>query len=221
MNTHTSTPLLVIGNKNFSSSSLRAWLLLREHGVDFEEKQITLFKPDSLEKLGLYSPSLKVPVLQHEDIKVWDSLAICEYVNDAFLEDRGWPYSARKRAAARSVAAELHSGFSNLNRDWPMNCQVSMRLKPSPAVEEEIARLDAIMYCCRRKHGQGGDYLFGRFSIADCLMAPYAVALNAYGAQLNGKSRGYLQTLLDNPHLQCWIEEACQEIEELPLEQAV
>ena len=215
------TVQLIIGNKNFSSSSLRAWLLLREFQVDFEEIGIELFKPGSQEKLGIYSPSLKVPVLIHGDIRVWDSLAICEYINESFLEQRAWPYSSKKRAAARSITSELHSGFSHLNRDWPMNCQVEVKLKPTQAIEEEIARLDAIMYCCRRKYGQGGDYLFGAFSVVDCLMAPYVVALHAYGADMTWKSRQYMQSLLENPHLQCWMDEACSELEDIAWEQAV
>ncbi len=211
---------LITGNKNFSPSSLRPWLLLQEFGIPFTEIAIDLFKPDSAEKLGIYSPSLKVPVLIHEGIKVWDSLPICEYLSETFLENRGWPCNLKKKAAARSVVAELHSDFQHFKRDWPMNCQMQVRMKPDEKLEQEIARLDAIMYCCRRKYGDGGDYLFGQFSIADCFMAPATIALRAYGAQLSWKTNLYIDTLLANPHLQWWLEQAQQEMEALPLEKA-
>lgn len=211
---------LVIGNKNFSSSSLRTWLLLREFDIEFQEINIELYQKDTAEKLGIYSPSLKVPVLLHGDIKVWDSLAICEYISETFLESRGWPINTRKRAAARSICAELHADFQHLKKDWPMNCQILVKLKPAGIIEEEIARLDAIMYCCRRKFGDGGEYLFGPFSIADCLFAPFAIALNAYGAQLSWKSQEYLKTLLNNPHMQWWLDDAQEEIEEFTWEKA-
>jgi len=209
---------LVRGNLNFSASSLRPWLLLKEFDLPFEEIAIDLFKPDTAQKLGPYSPSLKVPVLLHDDLRIWDSLAICEYISETFLEGRGWPFSTAKRAAARAIAAELHADFRHFNRDWPMNCQVKIKLKPSEQVEEEIARLDAIMANCRRKYGQGGDYLFGSFSIVDCMFAPYALALQAYGAVLTAAAREYLEILLDNPHLQCWIDDAQDEIEEFTWE---
>lgn len=209
-------PVLYIGNRNFSASSLRPWLLLRENGVAFEEELIRLYEPDTAEKLGPISPSLKLPVLEHEDVRSWDSLAICEYVSDTFLEGGGWPRDVKRRAAARSIAAELHSGFSDFNTHWPMNCQIRVPLLLNDAIERDIARLDAIMYCCRRHYGDGGEYLFGRFSIVDCLMAPYAIALQAYAAELSWKSSLYLQHLLDNPHVIEWIDSAS---EEAPLDQ--
>lgn len=207
---------LIIGNKTFSSNSLRSWLLLKEFGVDFEEIKIELYRDNTAEKLGLYSPSLKVPVLRHEEMTIWDSLAICEYISESFLEGRGWPGNIKKKAAARSVSAEIHSGFENLAREWPMNCCLKVNMKPTEVIEEEIARLDAIMYCCRRKYGDGGSYLFGDFSIADCFLAPHAIALKAYGAELSWKSQRYVDHLLENPHLQWWIDDAVEEHKQLP-----
>lgn len=211
---------LITGNKNFSPSSLRPWLLLQETGIPFTEIAIDLFRSDSAEKLGMYSPSLKVPVLIHDGIKVWDSLPICEYLSETFLENRGWPSHLKKRAAARSVVAELHSDFQHFKREWPMNCTLHVRMKPDEKLEQEICRLDAIMYCCRRKYGDGGEYLFGQFSIADCFLAPVAIALRAYGAELSWKTNLYIDTLLANPHLQWWLEQAQQEEENQPLEKA-
>jgi glutathione S-transferase len=211
---------LITGNRNFSSSSLRPWLLLQEFSIPFTEIKIDLFKPDSAEQLGLYSPSLKVPVLLHDDIKVWDSLPICEYLSETFLEDKGWPCHLKKKAAARSVVAELHSDFQHFKHEWPMNCQMNFKMKPDEALEKDIARLDAIMYCCRRKYGDGGDFLFGRFSIADCFMAPAAISLRAYGAELSWKTNLYIDTLLSNAHMQWWLEQAQDEFEDLPLDKA-
>jgi len=209
---------LITGNKNFSPSSLRPWLLLQEFEVPFMEIAIDLFKPDSAEKLGIYSPSLKVPVLLHDDIKVWDSLPICEYLSETFLENRAWPTHMKKRAAARSVVAEIHSDFQHFKREWPMNCQLNVKMKPDDLLEREIARLDAIMYCCRRKFGDGGDYLFGSFSIADCFLAPVVVALRAYGAELSWKTNLYMDRLLSNPHLEWWLDQARSELEEVPFD---
>jgi len=211
---------LITGNKNFSSNSLRPWLLLQEFSVPFTEIKIDLFKPDSTEQLGLYSPSLKVPVLLHDDIKVWDSLPICEYLSETFLENKGWPCHLKKKAAARSVVAEIHSDFQHFKQDWPMNCQMNFKMKLTEALEKEIARLDAIMYCCRRKYGDGGDYLFGRFSIADCFMAPIAISLRTYGAELSWKTNLYIDTLFSNTHLQWWLDQAQDEFEDIPLDKA-
>lgn len=199
---------LITGNRTTSASSLVPWLLLKEFEIPFHEIAIDLFRSDAIERLGLYSPSLKVPVLIHNDVKVWDSLPICEYVSETFLEYQGWPSHLKKRAAARSVCAELHGDFSHFQQQWPMNCNLVQPSKPDARLETEIARLDAIMYCCRRKFGDGGPYLFGRFSIADAFMAPFAIALHGYGAELSRKSLGYMDTLLNNPHVLAWQDEA-------------
>ena len=138
---------LVIGNKNYSSWSMCPWLLLKMFDVDFDEIQITLYQDNTVEKLGPYSPSLKVPVLLHRDITVWDSLAICEYISAEILGGSGWPSSRKRRAGARSVSAEMHSEFPALKRDWPMNCKASFRLTPSETLFNEIARIDAMWSC--------------------------------------------------------------------------
>ena len=196
---------LVIGNKNYSSWSLCPWLLLKMFDVDFEEIQITLYQDNTAEKLGPYSPSLKVPVLLRKDTTVWDSLAICEYISENLLGGAGWPGSSQRKANARSVSAEVHSGFATLKAEWPMNCKASFRLSPSKELEDEIARVDAIWSCCRRRFGENGKYLYGRFSIADCMFAPIAISFESYRADLCGDANTYMQTLLDNPFLQKWI----------------
>jgi glutathione S-transferase len=204
---------LITGNRTTSCTSLVPWLLMKELQIPFHEISIDLFRSDAVEKLGLYSPSLKVPVLIHEDIKVWDALPICEYLSETFLENRGWPAHQKKRAAARSVCAELHGDFTHFRQEWPMNCHLVRWVKPDEQLEREIARLDAIMYCCRRKFGDGGDYLFGNFSIADAFMAPFAIALHNHGAELTEKSREYLHTLLNHPHISWWLDDAQQELD--------
>jgi len=204
---------LITGNRTVSAPSLVPWLLLREHGIAFHETRIDLFRSDAIEKLGLYSPSLKVPVLVHGDIRVWDALPVCEYISETFLENRGWPHNQRKRAAARSVCAELHGDFAHFREEWPMNCNLVRTGMTNATLEREIARLDAIMYCSRGKYGDGGDWLFGNFSIADAFLVPYAIALQGYGAELTAKSREYMQHLLGHPQVLCWLDEAQQELD--------
>lgn len=204
---------LVIGNKNYSSWSMRPWLLLKAFGIPFEEINIALYRGDTAEKLGPYSPSLKVPALLHNETTVWESLAICEYISEQLLEGRGWPANPKKRASARSVAAEVHAEFPHLRKDWPMNCKASVPMHVSGSLADEIARIDGIWSCCRRKHGTGGDYLFGKFSIADSMMAPIAISFRAYGAKLSLEAQRYCNTLLANPHVMEWVEQGRAEKE--------
>lgn len=199
---------LISGDRTYSSSSLRAWLLLNEFEIPYRESVIKLFQSDSIEKIAMVSPSLQLPVLEHGEVRVWDSLAICEYINETFLEGRAWPRHLKKKAAARSIANELHSDFQQFKKDWPMNCRLQTSMKVSGLIEEEIARLDAIMYSCRTSYGDGGDYLFGQFCIADCMIAPMLIALKAYGAELTQNSWHYVHTLLSNPNLEWWLEQA-------------
>lgn len=208
---------LVIGNKNYSAWSLCPWLLLKMLDIEFEEIQIALYRDNTAEKLGPYSPSLKVPVLLHREITVWDSLAICEYISEELLNRGGWPANPKRRASGRSVSAEIHSGFPTLKQEWPMNCKASCKLSPSEKLAEEIARIDAIWACCRRRFGENGNYLYGRFSIADCMFAPVAISFDAYGAELSQEANIYLQTLLDNPFVQKWLTLGRREKESLSI----
>ena len=195
---------LVIGNKNYSTWSLCPWLLLKMFDVEFEEIQIALYQDNTAEKLGPYSPSLKVPVLLHKDTTVWDSLAVCEYISEQLLGGSGWPVSPKRKASARSISAEVHSEFPQLKQEWPMNCKASYRLTPSDKLINEIARIDAIWSYTRRRDGVNGNYLFGRFSIADCMFAPVAISFDAYRAELSEDAHTYMQNLLDNPFVHQW-----------------
>ena len=206
---------LITGNRTTSSSSLCPWLLLKECGIPFREIRIDLCRSDAIERLGVYSPSLKVPVLIHQDIKVWDALPICEYLSETFLENRGWPIHQRKRAAARSICAELHGDFAHFKQEWPMNCHLQQTRKPDAELEREIARLDAIMYCCRQKYGDGGRWLFGSFSIADAFMAPFVIALHNYGAVMTERAHEYMQNLLNHPEVLGWLNEAQEELNQV------
>lgn len=208
---------LVVGNKNYSSWSLCPWLLLKMFDVEFEEIEIALYQDNTAEKLGPYSPSLKVPVLLHKEITVWDSLAICEYISENLLVGAGWPVNPKQKANARSISAEVHSEFLTLKKEWPMNCKASYKLAPSEKLEEEIARIDAIWSCCRRRFGENGNYLFGRFSIADCMFAPIAISFESFRAELCGDANAYMSTLLDNPFLQKWIATGRREKEPLSI----
>ena len=208
---------LVIGNKNYSSWSLCPWLLLKMFDVEFEEVKIELYQDNTAERLGPYSPSLKVPVLLHKEITVWDSLSICEYLSEQILNGSAWPATPKCRASARSTSAEIHSDFPNLKRDCPMNCKVSYQHRPSDILLNEIARVDAIWSCCRRKFGENGNYLYGRFSIADCMYAPVAIIFDSYGVELSGEASTYMKVLLDNPFVQRWISEARAEQELFPI----
>ncbi|HTQ98450.1 MAG TPA: hypothetical protein VMH83_00605 [Candidatus Acidoferrum sp.] len=203
---------LVTGNRSVSSSSLTPWLLLKHHEQLFREIGIDLFRDDAIEKLGWYSPSLKLPVLIHNDIKVWDALPICEYVSETLLEGLGWPRHPKKRAAARSVVAELHGDFQAFKQQWPMQCHLRHNLRLDTALERDIARLDSIMSCCRRKYGDGGDWMFGRFSIVDAFMAPFAIVLDHHGAELTGPADDYCQLLLRHPNVLEWLYEAQLEL---------
>jgi glutathione S-transferase len=208
---------LVIGNKNYSSWSLCPWLLLKMFNIEFEEISIALNQKNTAEKLGPYSPSLKVPVLLHRDVTVWDSLSICEYISAELLGDVGWPTNRRKRASARSVSAEIHADFPILKREWPLNCKAAIRRPTTDQITEEVARIDSIWRCCRHQFGENGDYLYGRFSIADCMYAPIAIILETNRAPLCEESRRYCDTLMDNPFVQSWIAKGRAEQEPLSI----
>ena len=195
---------LVIGDKNHSPWSMCPWLMLKMFNLDFEEINIKLFQDNTAEKLGPYSPSLKVPVLIYEDFTVWDSLAICEFISENLLSGTGWPSTAQGKSNARSISAEVHSGFPALKREWPMNCANNLSVLPSEALEDEIARVDAIWSTYRQRYNGGGSYLFGTFSVVDSMFAATAVSFESYGAELSKHAFDYMQTLVQNPFVNEW-----------------
>jgi glutathione S-transferase len=201
---------LVIGNKNYSSWSLRAWLLMKHVGIPFEEIVVALDLPGTREALERQSPSGRVPVLRHGSLTVWDSLAICEYV--AELTGRGWPERREARAVARAIAAEMHSGFTTLRSLWPMNARArNRRTVVTAALEADVERIDELWNDCRGRFGEGGPWLFGEYSIADAMYAPVVLRFNTYGAHTSQTARWYMSSVLEDAALQEWLQAAKQE----------
>ena len=212
-----SKPVLVIGNKNYSSWSLRPWLLLRQAQVDFDEIRINLGAPDTREQILRYSPSGRVPVLIDGAITIWDSLAIGEYLAERHPQLQLWPSAIEARAVARAVSAEMHSGFTSLRENMTLNCRKLLPGKGrAPGVAEDIARITALWTDCRQRFGQDGDFLFGHFSIADAMYAPVALRFRTYAVELDPVSAAYAQTLLELPAMQEWVAQAGAETEVLP-----
>jgi len=187
---------LVIANKNYSSWSMRAWVSLREVGIDFEEVQLE-FSPDiSVIGIERYSGVGKVPVLIVDGEPVWDSLAICETVAELFPEKRIWPSGKRARQVARSVCAEMHSSFQAMRRSMPMNVRGRHPGKGmNPDTKRDIDRIVSIWQECRRKFGADGDLLFGAFSAADAYFAPVAMRFATYAVELPPVAQAYAESV--------------------------
>ncbi len=208
---------LVIGNKNYSSWSLRPWLAMKQFGLEFEEIRIPLYTPESTSKIRQYSPSGKVPVLLHDTITVWDSLAICEYLAEEFPNLHFWPEDKAARAIARSISAEMHSSFQILRNNMPMNCRTKFPGKGMAlGVPKDIDRITSIWRECRQNFGAGGDFLFGKFTIADAIYAPVVLRFVTYDVQLDAVARDYVEAILALPALQEWIKAGAAEKEILP-----
>lgn len=204
---------LVIGNKNYSSWSLRPWLLLKQVGLDFAEIMIDLDAPNTHKEIRRYSPSGKVPVLLDGDLTVWESLAICEYIAENFIRDL-WPQDREARAFARSVSHEMHAGFMNLRQQMPMNCRTRYpREGMKPGVQGDIDRITAIWRECRQQYGSGGEFLFGKFTIADAIFAPVVSRFITYDVKLGFIEQDYVKTIWSLPAMQQWIDAACLEPE--------
>ncbi len=211
--------VLVIGNKNYSSWSLRPWLALRMAGLDFEEVKIGLYQDGSREQILRHSPAGYVPVLHDGDVTVWDSLAICEYAAELAPRAGLWPDERAERAHARSISAEMHAGFAALRNTLQMNLRISKaRLvkPPSPEVQADIARITAIFEECRACHGAGGEFLFGRFTIADAMFAPVATRFSTYSVPLPPRSQSYVDALYSLAPMREWIAAGAAEPERFP-----
>lgn len=206
----TAKPHLIIGTKNLSSWSLRPWLLLSHFGVDFQETELALDTPEFYARIGQLSPNRRVPALHDHDFVLWDSLALCEYINERYLNGAGWPSDLSKRALARTVVAEMHSGFAALRREMPMNIlrQPVALADVSAEAQADIARVCALW---RELLGRfEGPFLFGEFSIADCFYAPVATRFQSYAVAVGSVERAYIDTLYRLPAMQRWISEAAR-----------
>jgi glutathione S-transferase len=210
---------LIIGNKNYSSWSLRAWLAARATGQLFEEIRIPLFIPGSRERILAHSPSGKVPCLIDHGLAVWDTLAICEYL--AEKSPSLWPADPAARAVARAVSAEMHSGFGALREHMSMNIRKDYAGHGhSPAVDADIGRIAAIWNDCRTRFGamDGGPFLFGAFSAADAMYAPVCFRFKTYGVKPGGAAGEYLATMLAQPLMLEWEAAARDESESIATE---
>ena len=196
---------LVIGNKAYSSWSLRPWILLRHAAVPFEEVRIPLYRDDSAAALARWSPSGKVPVLLDDGQTVWDSLAIVEHLAERFPDRCAWPRQPAARAMARSISAEMHAGFAALRAELPFNCRARRRVSASEAARQDIARIAALWRDCRERFGADGPWLFGAFSPADAMYVPVALRFVTYGVTLDGAAAAYVQTVAADAAVREWI----------------
>jgi glutathione S-transferase len=213
-------PRLIIGNKNYSSWSLRAWLLLREAGIEFEEYRIALDVESTAAEMAKHCPSATVPVLELGDVKVWDSLAIAETVAERWPDAQLWPADADARAFARSISAEMHSAFPQIRDCMPMNCRAMGRKVPLPDVLTcEIDRIIEIWSICHRRYSGNNGWLFGSFSIADAMFAPIVLRFRTYGVNLPDSAMHYPRRLLESEAVQEWLAAAETEIEVIELEE--
>jgi glutathione S-transferase len=200
---------LVIGDKAWSSWSLRPWLALKMAGIPFREVQIQLRQQDTAEQISRHSPSGRVPVLKHGGLTVWDSLAICEYAAE-LKPAKLWPEDQAARGVARSVSAEMHSGYQALRKEFPMDfhARISGRV-PSGEAEIDIRRVVRVWRETRRDFGGAGPFLFGTFTVADAMYAPVATRFQTYGIDLdahgdNGTAAAYAYAVLSMPEMEEW-----------------
>lgn len=203
-------PKLIIGNKNYSSWSLRAWLMLTKLGIEFEEVQVLLFSEGYKEKLLYYSPAGKVPIYVEDELVIWDTLAIGEYLAEKY--PKLLPENVRQRAIARSISAEMHSGFLALKGSMPMNCRGSNRkITFVSELGEDIQRIKAIWTKYRTENARAGSWLFGSFSMADAMFAPVVFQFNTYGIPCDSVAGEYMDMVLNDPDMKRWYEAARKE----------
>ncbi len=207
---------LIVGNRNYSSWSLRAGLYMRESGIPYKEIRIPLFTPEWPERIRQYSPAARVPVLVHGELSVWDTQAIFEYIRETFDQAVGWPQEAVARAEARSVSAEMHSGFLGIREHLPQNIRKRGKIPLtnfSAGTQKEISRVFEIWKTCFQKYG--GPWLFGNFSIADVMYAPVALRFVTYGISVPEECQWFIQAVTELPSVQEWTKLSEQESEVL------
>lgn len=196
---------IVIGNKNYSSWSMRPWLALKKTGRDFREENILLRQVETKGRILAHSAAGKVPVLKHGAITVWESLAICEYLAETFPEAALWPEDKAARAHARSACCEMHAGFAALRENLPMDVTHDRhRESRADLVRDDIARIARIWQEARQNFGRGGDFLYGAFGIADAMFAPVVTRFRTYGVRLDEACTRYMNAVLAWPGFKEW-----------------
>jgi glutathione S-transferase len=203
---------IYIGNKNYSSWSLRGWLMLKRSGAAFSEEMVPLDQATTRSRILRHSPSGKVPALRHGERLIWESLAIGEYLAELFPAARLWPEAQEARALARAASAEMHAGFAALRRHLPMNLRSSFPDRGvTPEVRADIDRIVALWRDCRRRFGVGGPYLFGALTIADAMYAPVVSRFRTYAVALDADAQRYCDAVWTWPALQEWAAAAQRE----------
>ena len=200
---------LVMGNKNYSSWSLRTWWLLKSLGLPFDEIIVPLGQSETRTTLLQYTPSGKVPAIVNDEVVLWDTIAITEYLHESCLGV--WPVDHIMRAYARAVCAEMHSGFTALRSQMPMHCTARVKINPSIACAADIERICNIWRDCRANYGHLGPWLFGKWSAADAFFAPVIMRFNSYGVELDDTCMAYLHTVWFDPYSREWVEAATTE----------
>ncbi|MGI9509844.1 MAG: glutathione S-transferase family protein [Geminicoccaceae bacterium] len=196
---------LVIGNRNYSSWSLRGWLAAKQAGLAFDEVVVNLGDPNYKDQLRAHSKAAKVPVLIHQGIEVWDTLGIIEYLAETFPDAGLWPADKAARARARSISAEMHSSFAALRNHMPMNIRKLLAgLGRGPGVEENVWRIAEIWRDCRQRAADDGDFLFGPWCAADAMFAPVASRFRTYGVALDVTSERYADAVLGSAWFKEW-----------------
>ena len=203
---------LVFGNKNYSSWSLRPWIAMKATGIAFEEVLVPLHGADFHERIARHSPAGKVPILIDGDIRVWESLAILEYLAEKFPAAGLWPADAAARAHARVIASEMHAGFQPLRRECPMNVWRPVKRRDlSPEAVANVRRIDAMWSECRSRFGQSGPFLFGKFSAADAMYAPVVSRLVTYDVPVSAAVTSYMDAIQALPAWIAWRDAALRE----------
>jgi glutathione S-transferase len=203
---------LFIGNKCFSSWSLRPWIAMKQLGMRFDETVIRLRQPDTKANIRVLARSEKVPCLHHGTKVVWESISILEYIADLFPESKLWPQDRDARAVARSISAEMHSGFQELRNEWSMNLRRKHTPKPlaGPA-RDQAKRIEDYWRRMRASYGEGGQFLFGHFTAADAMYAPVVTRFDTYGGNLSPDTRAYCDAVLATDAMKQWYSEAAAE----------
>lgn len=205
---------LVIGNKNYSSWSLRPWIFLKKFSIVFEEERIALFTATTNDLLAAYHSNDMIPVLLDNGFEVWDSLSIIEYLSDAYLQGAGWPVDQKARAFTRSMSAEMHSSFQALLDEMPMNCRKKINgINLSASARKDVERVIWLWEQCHQQYGQYGPWLAGAFSAVDAMFIPVALRFAGYGIDVKGFAKEYLQTVLADEWIRQWMEDGRHEKE--------